>query len=274
MKKKLIGIFLAMFLVGCTAPGQVGVNTPQGKAAAYPPAIEETVARKQSAEESWKKFLSDFRLPEAPADLEPGLLTLRALSPDFAGKIKLSEKSAGLNQLEATEALRRFLERAPVLFGPETAMNLRDLSLTSMTADGNFYRAEYRQTNYSHPIANGYGELRLTMGKDGTLLQASSRLIPKVDLPAVPEVTRSTLVERMIGKEFTYSNFAGQPMRYKAAEASEIKVGELVVVPKIEESKLTVHLAYPVQVGRGMTWTVYVDAINGRELEVKQNFAT
>jgi hypothetical protein len=82
------------------------------------------------------------------------------------------------------------------------------------------------------------------------------------------------LVERMIGREFTYSNFAGQPMRYKATQASEIKVGDLVVFPKLVESKLTVHLAYPVEVGSGTTWTVYIDAIDGRELEVKQNFAT
>ena len=117
-----------------------------------------------------------------------------------------------------------------------------------------------------------YGELRIVLSKAGMLLQLSSRLIPALDFPARPKLEQATITSKLVGREFTYSNFAGQPLTYKVAQASEISFKELVVFPKVEEQKIKLHLVYPVEVGRGTTWTVYVDAVTGEEVEVKQNF--
>jgi hypothetical protein len=270
-------LFIAAAFGACAAPGQVGVNTPEGRLQNYPPVIEDTPQRRQAAEEAWKKLLAEFQLPDVRPDLEPALNTPRALPVELAGRIALQTKGGAFGELEAKEAFRRFIEaRSAVLFPNYAAgsFGVRDLSLVSFSNDGNFYRAAYRQANYPFPIANGYGELLLTAGKNGTLLQWGSRIIPFFDLPARAEFAPQSLIDRMVGREFIYSNIAGQPVSYKVANRSEVSVKDLVVYPKLEGNRITIHLAFPIEVGRGMTWTVYVDAITGQEIDVKQNFAT
>ena len=265
----------------CASTGQVSVNTPEGRLQNYPPVIEDTPQRRQAAFEAWKKLLAEFQLPESSPELEPVLNTPRALPTEMAGRIAIQTKAGVFGELEAKEALRRFIDRASGAIFPnhtngsaQTSVGLKDLSLDSFTDDGNFYRAVYRQANYPFPVSGGYGELRLAVGKNGTLLQLNSRIIPALDLPARAEIAPQSLVDKMVGREFGYTNIAGQPMRYKVASRSEVSVKDLVVYPKQEGNRITIHLAYPVEAGQGMTWTVYVDAITGQEIDVKQNFAS
>jgi hypothetical protein len=276
-------LLIAQYLLfcSCASPGQVATNTPEGKLQNYPPVIEDTPQRRQAAFDAWKKLVADFQLPESRLELEPVLSSPRALPPEMAGRITLLAKPGAFGELEAKEALRRFIERASGVLFPNSAngsapgsITVKDLSLVTFTNDGSFYRAVYRQANYPFPIAGGYGELSLAAGKNGTLLQLNSRIIPAVDLPTRPEINPQSLIDKMVGRVFTYTNIAGQPLSYKVANPSEVSVRELVVYPKLEGNRITIHLAYPVEVGQGMTWTVYVDAINGQEIEVKQNFAT
>lgn len=274
MRFQLVLFLFVCLFCACAAPGQISVNTPQGAGQSYPPVVEDSPARQQAAEEAWKKFLADFRLPEATPDREPVLNTPRALPTAFAGRIYLNARGVAYDAMEAKDSLRRFLEKARTVLGPEPNLAMKDLSLISFADDGTFYRATYRQASYAFPIANGYGELSLVVGKDSTLLQWGSRMIPVVELPVRAEIAPNTLVDRLIGREFTYSSFAGQPMRYRAEKREEISVKDLVVYPKITGKRISIHLAYPVEVGQGMTWTVYIDAINGQELNVVQNFNT
>lgn len=270
-------ILAALAAVGCTAPGQAPVNTPQGRTQNYPPVITATAERQQAAQEAWQAFRTELRLPEAQPQLEPVLNTPRALPPELTGRIYLNARGVAFDELEAKTALRRFIERAfAVLDGgaKQTPLNLRDLSLVSFSADGTFYRAVFQQTGYAFPLANGYGELRFTLGKDGILLQWSSTLIPAVALPTRPEVTTESIVEKIVGRAFNYTTITGQPQSYKVTERAEVSVKELVVYPKLEGDKLSIHLAYPVEIGRSLKWTVFVDAINGQELGVRQNFAS
>src|SRR5215475_15714002 len=270
-------LMIAAAFSACASPGQIGVNTPEGRLQNYPPVIEDTPQRSQAAQEAWNKFITEFQLPAARPDLEPVLNTPRALPPELAGRIALQTNGGPFGELQAKEALRRFIERAGGgLFPNHTSgsFGLKDLSLISFSNDGNFYRAVYRQANYSFPIANGYGELRLTAGKNGTLLQWGSRIIPVFDLPTRAEIAPQSIVDKLVGREFIYSNIAGQPMSYKIANRAEVSVKDLVVYPKQEGNKIAIRLAFPVEAGRGMTWTVYVDAVTGQEIDVKQNFAS
>lgn len=277
MKNLLLLVGLALLLVACVAPGQTSVNTPQGKTEDYPPAIENTAVRQNAAQESWRAFLTEMQLPEVAADREPVIDTPRALPQELAGRVKLNTRNVVFDELEAKEALKRFIGRARGVLvgnGKTNPLGLNDLSLKSFSSEGNFYRAVYEQESYGLPIANGYGLLTLVVGKDGTLLQWNSTLIPKVALPVRPVIETRPLLDRFVGRTFTYSNIAGRPMSYKVASATEVSLGMPVVYPKLEADKLTLHLALPVEVGKGMTWTVYIDAITGDELGVKQNFAT
>jgi hypothetical protein len=274
MKSQVVLFLIVCLFCACAAPGQVSVNTPQGGGQSYPPVVEDTPARQQAAEEAWKKFLEEFRLPEATPDREAALNTPRTLPTAFAGRIYLNSRGVAYDAMEAKNSLRRFLERARSVLGPDPNLAMKDLSLVSFSDDGTFYRATYRQASYAFPIANGYGELSLVVGKDSTLLQWGSRLIPFVELPVRAEIAPKSLVEKLMGREFTYFNIAGQPMRYRVEKREEISVKDLVVYPKITGKRMTIHLAYPIEVGRGMSWTVYIDAINGQELSVVQSFAT
>ena len=268
---------IAVAFGACAAPGQVGVNTPEGRLQNYPPVIEDSPQRRQAAQDAWAKFISEFQLPVVRLELEPALYTPRSLPTELTGKIAVQTGSTPFNDLEAKEALRRFIERAgPVLFPNHTSgsLGLKDISLITFVNDGNFYRAVYRQANYSFPIANGYGELRLAAAKNGTLLQWGSRIIPYFDMPTRAEIPPQLVGDKMVGREFIYSNIAGQPLSYKVANRAEVSVKDLVIFPKLEGSRIRIHLAYPVEVGSGVTWTVYVDAITGQEIEVKQNFAS
>jgi hypothetical protein len=278
--------FCAVLMVGallcaCAAPGQVTSSLPGSGLQNYPPVIEDTPQRRQAAFDAWKKLIAEFHLPEARLDLEPVLNTPRALPPEMSGRISIQTKAGAFGELEAKEALRRFIERASgALFpnptnGPaQGSVGLKDLSLVSFTDDGSFYRAVYRQANYPFPVSGGYGELSLAVGKNGTLLQLNDRIIPALDVPTRAEIAPQSLVDKMVGREFGYTNIAGQPMSYKVASRSEVSVKDLVVYPKQEGNRITIHLAYPVEVGQGTTWTVYVDAIAGQEIDVRQNFAS
>lgn len=266
-----------LLVTSCTAPGQVPVNTPQGRTPNYPPVITATTERQQAAQAAWQAFRAEFRLPEAQLELEPVLNTPRALPPELQGRIYLNARSVNFDELEAKTVLRRFIERAlAVLDGgaQQSPLNLGDLSLASFSADGTFYRALFQQTGYAFPIANGYGELRFTLGKDSILLQWRSTLIPVVELPARPEVTTDDLLDKLVGRQFNYTTIAGQAQSYRVTERAEVAIKELVVYPKLDGNKLTIHLAYPIEVGRSLQWTVFVDAINGEELGVRQNFAS
>ena len=278
MKRCMLILVCCAMLAGCAATSQVGVATPQGgRGRSYPPVIESSAEREQAAQEAWRQFCAEFRLPEVRPDLEAVLNTPRSLPMALAGRIYLNARSVAFTELEAASALRGFLERARgVLTGEGAAatLSVKDLSLLAFTKDGNFYRAIYRQTSYPHPIVEGFGELRLVIGKDGTLLQLGSRLIPTFELPVRPEIRPESIPAGLVGREFKYASLAGQPMSYRVADRAEISIGDPVVYPRLDGKRMTIHLAYPVQVGKGTTWTVYIDAITGAELGVKQNFAS
>jgi hypothetical protein len=54
----------------------------------------------------------------------------------------------------------------------------------------------------------------------------------------------------------------------------DVTVRQLVVIPIEKGDAIEVHLAWEVLAGSSLSWTIYVDAINGEELRVVQNFNT
>jgi hypothetical protein len=283
---KLIALSLCLALTASCAT--VNVSEPKGapQTQAYPPVIEASGAREQAAGEAWSKFLAGRRLDYAPPDFEPTLYAPRALPAALAGRISIRPESGeggapggvndALDEMKAKNLLRAFIERERVLLTGDgaSALTLRDLSLAAFSADANTYRAVYRQVNFPFPVANGYGELRLVISKTGALLQLSSRLLPPVELQTPPALDRAAVTEKLIGREFTYTSVAGQPLSYKVTDAEDVVIRDLVVYPQPEQGRLTLRLAYPVEVGRGTTWTIYVDAVGGQEIAVKPNFVS
>lgn len=267
----------SVFLISCGLTESVDVNTPRAARSNYPVVIEEGATRRRRSENAWRLWLQSYRVSPTAPDLEPVLAVPRTLPAAVAQKIVITEKSETLSPEQARDALRQFIARSMrVLAGEpqEREVGLQDLSLNGFSADGNLYRATYRQTSYSFPLANGYGELRIAITKEGALIQLSSRLVPIVELPSAPSTDIAAIMRGLVGREFKYSGIDGRELVYKVASEEEITRKDIVIFPVAEESRILLHLAYPVEVGRGTTWTVFVDAITGQEIAVKQNFNT
>ncbi len=266
-----------MLLISCGLTEAVDVNTPRAARSNYPVVIEEVAARRRRSENAWRLWLQSYRVSPTAPDLEPVLAIPRSLPSALAQKIVITDKSEALSPEQARDSLRQFIARSMrVLAGEaqEREVALQDLSLTAFSADGNLYRATYRQTSYSFPLANGFGELRIAITREGALIQLSSRLLPIVDLPSAPSADIAAMTRGLVGREFKYSGIDGRELVYKVASEEEITKKDIVIYPLADESRILLHLAYPVEVGRGTTWTVFFDAITGQEISVKQNFNT
>ncbi len=270
---KSLACFAGLLLFSCAVPPPE-VNTPQADAR-YPRVLRDTPARRAAAMDAWHAFLKDHSLPEVEPDLEPILYTPRSLPKALVNQIAIGGTNAHLSADDAKEALRRFIEKSrAVLGGPQAKLfELNDLSLTSFTDDDGVYRAGYRQMSFSFPIVNNFGELHLACSRNGRLVEMSSRLVPDLELREHPAIEPAGLAEKQIGREFTYRGVAGRPMTYKVPGVEVIGIKDLVVYPIVRGGqRLVFFIAYPVEMGKGMTWTVYVDAVGGRELGVHQNF--
>ena len=278
MKKTIFYFLLVMVMVpasrGAAQTVKQAIENPK-----YPLLIEASAARQQAAEDAWNAFLSEYRLTFVKPELEPIIYTPRLLPTAIANLISLKAPDQKpdeiLGEAQIKELLRRFIEKYHTILSGDlrtSSLTLKDISLVAFSLDGNFFRATYQQMNYPFPLANGFGELKIAVSKTGNLLQLSSTVLPPDEFPARAKIEAAEIKAKLANREFTYSNLAGQPMTYKVTQESEIIVNDLVVFPKRSEQKLTLHLAYPVEVGRGTTWTIYIDAITGKEIEVKQNF--
>ncbi len=276
---KSIFYFLLVMVMFPASRGVAQTIKPALENPKYPSIIEASAARQQAAEDAWNAFLSEYRLTFVKPELEPIINTPRLLPVAIANLINLKSPDQKpdevLGEGQIKELLRRFIERYHAILSGDlrsSSLTLKDISLVAFSLDGNFFRATYQQMNYPFPLANGFGELKIAVSKTGNLLQLSSTILPPDEFPARAKIEAAEIKAKLANREFAYSNLAGQPMTYKVTQESEIEVHDLVVFPKRSENKLELHLAYPVEVGRGTTWTIYIDAISGKEIEVKQNF--
>ncbi len=275
-------IIFALWLSGllcasCATPGQVGVKTPQSNGPEYPPVLDATPARQQASEAAWRALAQEHQLPDTlRCDCDTILLTPRALPVEAAGRIQVVKKNP-FTDLELKEALRHFIEIHARLLGVnagDTAIGQPELSLVTLSHEGALTRVVYHQRSFPYPLAEGFGTLAFTLSKSGHLLQWHSSLLPNVTLPARASLEASALPERFVGREFSHTSVAGQPLRYRVERIEEVFVKEAVVYPRVNGTRLTIHLAYPIVVGLGTTWMIYVDAMTGEELAVKPNFVS
>jgi hypothetical protein len=268
---------MTLFVLSCATASNPDAGLPQSDKPAYPPEIDKSPARQEYGENAWRGFLNEYKLDPVSPDFHPILGIPRTLPSQVAQRVRLTFKDGTPTDASMKEALRTFIDKHLSLFaGMEGArvLNLKDLSLTRLSNEGNIYRATYRQMSYPYPIVNGFGQLDLTIGKDGSLLQLSSRLLPAFDFSPKPQADMAKIASEMVGREFKYSGIDGRPLSVRVERREEITVGTPVIYPRDESERIILHLAYPVEVGNGLKWTVFIDAITGREIDMRQNFNT
>ncbi len=273
----LLPAVLCLLSVSCGMNNPADANRPQPARLNYPVVVEASNAKRRRSENAWTRLLELNRISPVAADLDPALLVPRALPAGVAQKAFILGKAQALSPDQAKEALRQFINANMRLLAGDPAdreLVLGDLSLVSFAEESGFYRASYRQMNFSAPVANGYGELRVVVTKQGALLQLSSRLLPIVDLPLTAAADSAELAAGLAGRVFRYSGIDGRELEYRVSTREEVAVKDLVILPKEDGERLLLYLAYPIEAGRGMSWTVFFDAITGQEIAVRQNFNT
>lgn len=266
MKGVCLTIGLAVLAVGCKVSPGVPGTTKQD----YPASIRDSPDRRAKAEREWRKLLDVYKVPQTPPDLNPIIHTPRSLL-GVSGGIKIVSDAGSLHDdLALREAMKAFIERWRELLGADPS----SLSLVTVDESAGSYKLTYRQASYPFPIAGNYGEMIAVIRSDGRLMQLDDRLIPVVDVPVKPSTDREAIAKGLIGRSFTYADFAGREQQVTIAALDEIAVKRLVVLPIEKGDALELRVAWEIEAGKSLVWTVYVDALTGDELKVTQNFRT
>jgi hypothetical protein len=264
-------------LVSCAS----GVRTPgsarQGGNAIpanYPPTVVESAEHRETMRAEWLRALEAYGVPperrKAP-DLAP--VTHVPQSILGIGPIPLARSGAEAPPDE--ERVRLFLrdfiaERAQLLGVSATALSLE----TVTDAGGLGKRYSYVQADYRHPIAPPDGRLDIIVSPRAEIIQISDTVIPFVDLPAEPRIARDAAAKSVLGTTFTYGDIAGRPQTVTVTDPEHVEVKRLVVLPERTPEALRIRLAWEVEAGSSLTWTVYVDAVTGETISTRQNFQT
>jgi hypothetical protein len=259
----------ATLLAACDSAPKTPNTTQKSN---YPIIIHESADSRAKAEREWRRMLDAYSVAQTPPDLHPVIYTPRSLL-GVSGGIKLftAPPERGSETVALREAMRRFLDRWRDLLNA-------DPSTVSLTASNgaaeSTQRLTYRQANYGFPVVGNYGEITAVISLDGRLLQLDDRFIPPTELPQRPQITREDAQKRVVGRSFTYTDIAGREQRTQITNAADVTARQLVVLPIQRGDNIEVHLAWEVVAGRGLSWTIYLDAITGDELRTVQNFQT
>ncbi len=263
----IVIIAVAILLVGCDASPQVP-NTTQKN---YPAIIRDSTERREKAEREWRRMLDAYNVQQTPPDLNPISYTPHSLLGVTGGIQMLTVKpEPGSESIALREAMKGFIDRWRELLGADTS----SISLTGGDNSEAVQRLIYRQVNYAFPVAGNFGEMVAVVSADGRLMQLDDRFIPVVELPLRPQIEREAVQKKVAGRTFTYTDIAGREQRTQIGGIDEVSVKRAVILPIEKSDMIEVHLAWETVAGKSLSWTVYIDAINGEELKVIQNFQT
>ena len=259
---------IAAFLLG---GWNVSPQVSGGSKKNYPAMIKDSADQRAKAERDWRRMLDSYGVPQTPPDLYPIIDTPRSLL-GVSGGIKLlgATPEPGTETFALRQALKLFIDRWRDLLGADPS----SITLISADESADTRRLTFRQGNYAYPVAGNFGEMVAVVSSDGRLMQLDDRFIPVVELPLKPSTDRAVAAKRVVGKVFTYTDIAGREQRLEIGDPSEVTVKRLVILPIQKGDAVEVHLAWEVVAGKSMTWTMYLDAMNGEELKVAQNFQT
>jgi hypothetical protein len=259
---------IAMFMGGCDATSPKVPNTPQKN---YPAIIKDSTERRAKAEREWRRMLDAYNVPQTPPDLYPIIYTPRSLLGVTGGiQIMAAKPEPGNETIGLREAVKGFIDRWRDLLGADPA----SVSLVNGDQSTQIQRLTYRQSNYPFPIAGNFGEMVAVINADGRLMQLDARFIPVIEFPARPQVEREVAARTVVGRTFTYTDIAGREQRTQIANPGEVIVKQAVILPIEKGDAIEVHLAWEIVAGSSLSWTIFIDAINGEELKVVQNFQT
>jgi hypothetical protein len=219
----------------------------------------------------WQRFQEAYALTASEASLHPITCMPQSLGA-ASGQIQIVASPSQQEPLAETMrfAVKSFIDRWRELIG--ASPDIVSLAQAEESADG--YRFRYAQANYPFPVVGGFGDLTILITREGRLTQIEDRFIPLVEMPLRPVIERLDAAKGLVGRTFRYKDIAGREQRVEITSIEEVKVMRLVTLPIAKDNALEIHLAWEIQAGKSLSWTVYIDAITGAELKAEQNFQT
>ncbi len=268
--------FAAAALAACGSsvrtPGPSGTGAQEG-VADYPMTVVESSEHRNAMLTGWERLFESYGVPPERRKIDLAAVTHTPNSILGSAPLKLGTKGDGSTPDEERVRLllRDFVNKNAELLG--VAANA--LSLESTTELGGIGRRySFVQAGFAFPIVPPAGRLEFIVSPAAEIIQINDTAIPAADLPATPRVTREAAEKLVVGKTFTYGDIAGRPQTVTVSNPAEVHAIRLVVYPEQTEAALRIRLAWEVEAGSGLTWTVYVDAIEGQVIATRQNFQT
>jgi hypothetical protein len=238
----------------------------------YPTTVVESPEHRKAMEDEWQRLFGAYEIaPERrkTPELEP--FTHTPKSTLGAGPIPLAAGAPAPDEERVRLLLREFVARHAELLG--VAANT--LSLADVADAGKIgKRYTFVQAGFPHPIAPPWGRLDFVVTPAAEIVQINDTAIPVAEIPEAPRVSREAAVQKVVGMTFTYADIAGRPQTATVSDPAAVAARRLVVYPEQTEAALRIRLAWEVEAGSGMTWTVYVDAVTGEVVGTRQNFQT
>jgi len=238
--------------------------------AGYPTTIVESTEHRAATAVEWTRLFESYGVPpdrRKPPDLAPFTHTPQSLLG--SGPIPLANKGASVDDDSIRLLVREFIARHAELLGVAAGT----LSLESVDDVGGIgHRYTFVQSGFPYPIAPPAGRLLMIVSPTGQIVQLSDTALPSAEVPDTPRVTRAAAEKVVLGTTFTYGDKAGHPQSVTIGDATAVHATSLVVYAAETDAALSVHLAWQVDAGTGLTWTVFVDAVTGQIVGKRQNF--
>jgi hypothetical protein len=273
----LIVLAVAFALAPLAACGS-SVRTPgaatggvEGVPANYPSTVLESEEHRNQMRAEWDRLFEAYGVAPDRRKVELAPVTHTPTSILGSGPIKLAQSGAALDEERVRLLLREFIAAHADLLG--VAANA--LSLEGVTDAGPIgKRYTFVQAGFPYPIVAPAGRLEFIVSPAAEIIQISDTALPAADLPDKPIVTREAAQKKVLGTAFTYTDIAGRPQTATVTDPAAVTATRLVVYPEHTDTALRVRLAWEVEAGSGLTWTVYVDAVTGDVVGTRQNFQT
>lgn len=135
-------------------------------------------------------------------------------------------------------------------------------------------RIDFRRQAYDGlPVEGDISPLTVFANANG-ISRIDGHWFPMITVPLEPKISETSTKNKLKGRTFTYSDKAGKPRDYLVTEKDLRNSAHEVIFVKKTSPGLEFRLAWEIQVGQGLSWTIYIDAITGEELKVAQMFQT
>lgn len=113
----------------------------------------------------------------------------------------------------------------------------------------------------------------VTAGENG-VLDFDGHWFGALTLPLAPAVPEARARAGLLGRKFGYSDYRGGSQSHTASRADLKTPGDRVILVHRTTRGLEVRLAWRIEVGEGMSWKAFVDAIDGSFLEAHPDFVS